>query len=89
MASTKRWASVPKSEFMAMSKPRIIIDPEILGGKPVIAGTRITVALILERLAEGRSVAQIVDEYPHLTRKQVVGAIQWARACVERTEAAE
>ena len=72
-----------------MSKPRIITDPEILGGKPVIAGTRISVALILERLAEGRSVANIVAEYPHLTRPQIVAAIEWARVRVERADAAE
>ena len=60
-----------------MPKPRIITDPEILGGKPVIAGTRISVALIMERLAEGRSVADILTEYPHLT--QIVATIEWAR----------
>jgi uncharacterized protein (DUF433 family) len=70
---------------------RIITDPEILGGKPVIAGTRISVELILTRLVEGRSVADIVAEYPHLTVEQVTGAIDYARAVVARpvAEAAE
>jgi uncharacterized protein (DUF433 family) len=55
--------------------PRIIADPRIMMGKPVIEGTRITVELILTRLAEGRSVDDILIEYPHLTRAQVTAAI--------------
>ena len=51
-------------------------------GKPVIEGTRITVELILTRLAEGRSVADILTEYPHLTEAQVTAAIEYARALV-------
>jgi len=51
-------------------------------GKPVIEGTRITVELILTRLGEGRSVADIVEEYPHLSRQQVEAAIAYARAFV-------
>ncbi len=59
-------------------------------GKPVIEGTRITVELILTRLGEGRSVAEILEEYPHLTRDQVTAAIDYARAIVAKpAEAAE
>jgi len=61
---------------------RVITDPEILSGKPVIAGTRITVDLILTRLREGRSVADILAEYPHLSAAQVTAAIDYARAMV-------
>jgi uncharacterized protein (DUF433 family) len=70
---------------------RIISDPEILGGKPVIEGTRISVELILTRLGEGRAIADILAEYPHLTRDQVMAAIAYARAVVARpvSEAAE
>lgn len=70
--------------------PRIIVEPDVMLGKPVIEGTRITVELILTRLAEGRSVADIVVEYPHLTREQVTAAIEYARAMVAKpAEAAE
>jgi uncharacterized protein (DUF433 family) len=62
--------------------PRIITDPGIMMGKPVIEGTRITVELILTRLAEGRTVDDILAEYPHLTREQVTAAIEYARAIV-------
>jgi uncharacterized protein (DUF433 family) len=58
----------------------IIRDPRIMMGKPVIKGTHITVELILTRLGEGRSVDDILAEYPHLTRKQVTAAIEYARA---------
>jgi uncharacterized protein (DUF433 family) len=68
--------------------PRIITDPRIMMGKPVIEGTRITVELILTRLAEGRSVADILTEYPHLTRGQVTAAIEYARALVSHPAAA-
>ena len=73
-----------------MARPaRIITDPGIMTGKPVIEGTRITVELILTRLAEGRSVADILIEYPHLTEAQVTAAIDYARALVARPVAAE
>jgi uncharacterized protein (DUF433 family) len=70
--------------------PRIIADPEIMMGKPIIEGTRITVELILTRLAEGRSVDDIVAEYPHLSREQVTAAIEYARDLLAHpAEAAE
>ena len=69
---------------------RIITDPRIMMGKPVIAGTRITVELILTRLAEGFSIADIVREYPHLSAGQVAAAIDYARSKVNNpAEAAE
>ena len=72
------------------NEPRIIADPKIMMGKPVIEGTRITVELILTRLAEGRSVGEILGEYPHLTRAQVTAAIEYARGLLAHSaEAAE
>ena len=73
-----------------MAKPaRIVTDPKVMMGKPVIEGTRITVELVLTRLAEGRSVADILTEYPHLTEAQVTAAIEYARALVAHPVAAE
>ena len=54
-------------------------DPGILGGKPVVRGTRISVELILEYLEDGGSVADIVDAYPHLTEADVRAAVAFAR----------
>jgi uncharacterized protein (DUF433 family) len=46
-------------------------------GKPVIAGTRITVELILEKLAAGESIEQIVDAHPRLTKEAVLAALDF------------
>jgi uncharacterized protein (DUF433 family) len=73
-----------------MTNARIVSDPKIMTGKPVIEGTRITVELILTRLGDGRTVQDIVDEYPHLTRAQIEAAIAYARDLVSRApQAAE
>jgi uncharacterized protein (DUF433 family) len=53
-------------------------DPSIMMGKPVIAGTRITVELILEKLAAGETVEQILDAYPRLTKDAVLAALDFA-----------
>lgn len=57
--------------------PRNIItsDPSAMMGKPVIAGTRITVELILEKLAAGETVEQILDEHPHITEEGIRAAL--------------
>jgi uncharacterized protein (DUF433 family) len=53
----------------------IVADPEHLGGSPRVRGTRISVALILESLAAGMTIAQIVDAYPSLTEDSVRGVL--------------
>lgn len=67
-----------------MSQTQIISDPKILGGKPVIAGTRISVELILDRVASGMSTKEITKDYPHLTVKQIQSAISYAKNLVSR-----
>jgi uncharacterized protein (DUF433 family) len=61
-----------------MSDQLIQSDPKIMMGKPVVAGTRITVELILEELAAGETVEQILDEHPRLTREAIIAAIKFA-----------
>ena len=61
---------------------RITSDPSIMRGKPVIAGTRITVELILEKLGSGDSISDILDAYPHLTHEGIEAAIEFARESV-------
>ena len=53
----------------------IVADPEHLGGSPRVRGTRISVALILESLAAGMTIAQIVDAYPSLSEESVRGVL--------------
>jgi uncharacterized protein (DUF433 family) len=54
-----------------MDRDMIISDPKIMMGKPVVKWTRITVELILEKLAAGESVEQILEAHPRLTRESI------------------
>lgn len=56
----------------------IIRDPNIMLGKPVIKGTRITVELILEKLISKHSVDSILNAHPQLTQRDIIEAIQFA-----------
>ena len=59
-------------------KKLITKDPKILGGKPIIAGTRMSVEVILEFLAGGMEIKEILKEYPFLNQKQIKASIQYA-----------
>jgi uncharacterized protein (DUF433 family) len=62
-----------------MSKTdRISIDPRVMLGKPVIRGTRIPVELLLRKLSEGASEADLLDAYPGLTREDIQAALAFA-----------
>ena len=60
----------------------IIADPAILGGKPIIVGTRISVQLVLEKVRDGWTIDELLDDYPQLTREQVVAALDYAAAAL-------
>ena len=57
---------------------RISVNPEIMLGKPVIKGTRITVELIVRRLSEGMSVDELLEAYPHLSRDDIMAALSYS-----------
>jgi uncharacterized protein (DUF433 family) len=59
-------------------RERIVSDPEILVGKPIIKGTRISVELILGWLANNWSFEQILESYPHITREDILAALAFA-----------
>ena len=61
---------------------RITMAPDVMQGKPVIRGTRITVDLILRKLAEGASEHDILDAYPHLTIEDIRAALAYAAEAV-------
>jgi uncharacterized protein (DUF433 family) len=61
-----------------MTHERISIDPKIMFGKPVIKGTRITVELILRKLAGGMTEDQILAHHPHLTVEDIRAAAAFA-----------
>ena len=57
----------------------IEVNPNILGGKPVIKGTRIPVALIYELIGLNYSINQILEEFPHLTREIIIKILEIGR----------
>ena len=61
-----------------MSHERISINPEIMFGKPVIVGTRITVDLILRKVAGGMTANQILADHPHLSIADIYAAVEFA-----------
>lgn len=61
-----------------MSFPYITSDPDILGGKPIIRNTRISVEFILELIVSGGSVSQIAETYPHLPVEAIQQAVSFA-----------
>lgn len=69
-----------------MTTDRINIDPATMMGKPVIRGTRITVELLLRKLAEGAGEDELLVEYPHLTREDIRAAVAYGAASVAHEE---
>ena len=61
----------------------IELNPNVLLGKPVIKGTRITVELILEKLAADESFDEILAEHPRLKREEILAALQFAARTVK------
>ncbi len=61
-----------------MTTDRISRDPKIMMGKPVIAGTRITVEAILEDLSDGMTIAQVMEAYEGLAEEDVCAALDYA-----------
>ena len=67
----------------SMAHPRITADPAVMLGKPCIKGTRITVELILRWLSEGRTFAELLEAYPHLSEDDIKAALAYAADRVE------
>ena len=65
---------------------RIVADPDIMLGKPVIRGTRITVELILEKLAAGETTTDLLAAYPHLTQDDLQAALAYAADSLHRPQ---
>ncbi len=65
---------------------RIVQDPEILAGKPVVKGTRIAVDLVLEELAHNPDISELLAAHPDLTRDDVQACLAYAKALVTGEE---
>ncbi|MBI5880247.1 MAG: DUF433 domain-containing protein [Chloroflexi bacterium] len=71
---------------MAEYSDRILVDPEILAGKPVVRGTRIPVELVLKRLAQDLDVQTLLEAYPRLTLADVQACLAYAQSLVAGEE---
>ncbi len=68
-----------------MNNASVVSDPQILGGTPVFAGTRIPVRILFENLADGVSLEEILEAYPTLARQAAIEVLRQADALIERT----
>lgn len=61
-----------------MAQDRIVVDPRVMLGKPVVRGTRIPIELLLRKLSEGASFDDLLDAYPRLTTEDILASIAYA-----------
>ena len=64
-------------------RERIVIDPEILAGKPIVRGTRLAVEFIIDLLAQGWTEAELLHNYPGLTHEDVQACLGYASATLQ------
>ena len=69
-----------------MAHERITIDPERMRGLPCIRDTRVTVSAVLGQLAAGRSVDEVLADYPYLERADILAALEFAADAVQERE---
>ena len=66
--------------------PRIQRDPAVMGGKPSIRGSRVTVGMIVGMLGSGHDIDQLLTDYPYLTREDILEALRYAAWLTEGRE---
>lgn len=69
-----------------MAFERITVDPERMGGLPCIRDLRVTVSMLLGQLSAGRTIEEVLDDYPYLERDDVLAALEFAAAVVNERE---
>lgn len=69
-----------------MSLDRVTVDPVQMGGVPCIRGLRVTVSMVLGQLAAGRTIDELLGDYPYLEREDVTAALEYAAAIVNQRE---
>jgi uncharacterized protein (DUF433 family) len=75
-----------KEDQRPQYEDRITADPKVLGGKPVVRGTRIAVSLVLEELAHNPDITELLAAHPDLTRTDVQACLAYAKAMVTGEE---
>ena len=69
-----------------MTFERITVDPEQMGGLPCIRGMRVTVSAVVGQMATGRTLDEVLEDYPYLEREDVLAALEYAAAAVRERE---
>ena len=64
---------------------RIVINPEVCGGRPIVAGTRVRVIDVLNALAAGDTIDELVADFPYLTRPDILACIAYGARAVDHT----
>lgn len=67
-------------------RDRIAADPDIMLGKPIVKGTRVTVELLLTKLGDGATTEDLLAAYPHLQREDIMAALAYSADVVGREE---
>ncbi len=67
-------------------KERVTASPDIMLGKPVIKGTRITVEIILRKLSEGMAVDELITAYPHIQKEDIMACLSYSAEVISREE---
>lgn len=65
---------------------RITVDPKRMRGLPCIRDTRVTVSAVLGQLAAGRTVDEVIADYPYLQREDIFAALEWAAVAAQERE---
>ena len=66
-----------------MEEQRIVIDPAVCGGRPIVAGTRMRVSDVLEALAAGASLDELLADFPYLRREDVLACLAYGARAVD------
>ena len=72
----------PASQVGGVSE-RVVIDPEVCGGRPIVAGTRMRVADVLDALAAQASVEELLADFPYLAREDVLACLAYGARAVD------
>jgi uncharacterized protein (DUF433 family) len=75
----------PRQQFAPMAKQRIAIDPAVCGGRPIVAGTRMRVSDVLDALAAGAGIDELLGDFPYLTREDVLACLAYGARAVDHS----
>ena len=78
------WCDALKTEERLLN--RIVVNPKVMAGKPIIKGTRIPVEQVLRLLAQGLSFDEILKDYPHLKKDDIMAALLYAAKIMGKEE---